>query len=51
MTTGLFDLTGHIALVTGGGSGLGAAIARSFSGQGATVILADVRSDRAEQLA
>ncbi|MEX1079793.1 MAG: SDR family NAD(P)-dependent oxidoreductase [Homoserinimonas sp.] len=33
------DLTGRTAIVTGGGSGLGAAIARSLYGQGAEVIL------------
>lgn len=33
------DLTGRAAVVTGGGSGLGAAIARSLHGQGAEVIL------------
>ena len=34
-------LTGRIALITGAGDGIGAATARRFSGEGATVILAD----------
>jgi NAD(P)-dependent dehydrogenase (short-subunit alcohol dehydrogenase family) len=38
-------LTGKIAFVTGGGSGLGAAIARAFVAEGASVVIADI--DRA----
>lgn len=33
------SLSGHIALVTGGGRGIGAAIARKLAGLGATVVL------------
>jgi len=36
------DLTGRVALITGAGSGLGAAIARSFAGAGATLALLDL---------
>ncbi|EBA06816.1 SDR family NAD(P)-dependent oxidoreductase, partial [Sagittula stellata] len=36
---GLFDLNGKIAIVTGAGRGLGAAIARALAGAGAHVTL------------
>ena len=38
-------------IVTGGGSGLGAACARMLAGKGATVFLADIDSERGEALA
>jgi len=38
-------------LVTGGGSGLGAACAREFTGAGASVVLADINSETGEKLA
>ncbi|MCK9549330.1 SDR family oxidoreductase [Aquamicrobium sp.] len=36
----LFDLSNRVAIVTGGGKGLGAAMARAISDAGATVVLA-----------
>ncbi|MFM8271235.1 MAG: SDR family NAD(P)-dependent oxidoreductase, partial [Gemmata sp.] len=36
----LFDLTGRVALVTGGNKGLGKAMARGFAEAGADVVIA-----------
>jgi 3(or 17)beta-hydroxysteroid dehydrogenase len=38
-------LQGKVAIVTGAGSGIGAAIARIFAQEGAKIILADIRAD------
>jgi NAD(P)-dependent dehydrogenase (short-subunit alcohol dehydrogenase family) len=40
MSVSLFDLTGKVALVTGGGRGLGKAMARGFAEAGADVVIA-----------
>ncbi|WNZ27362.1 SDR family oxidoreductase [Leptolyngbya sp. NK1-12] len=45
------NLGGNIALVTGGGRGLGAAICQTLAEAGATVVAADIRLDLAEQVA
>ena len=45
------DLAGRRALVTGGGSGIGLACAREFSGRGAHVIVADRDREAAENAA
>lgn len=37
--SGLFDLTGHVALVTGGNAGLGLGMARGLAGSGASVAI------------
>jgi NAD(P)-dependent dehydrogenase (short-subunit alcohol dehydrogenase family) len=47
----LFGLDGAVALVTGGSSGLGAALARTLAGAGARVAVVARRKDRLEALA
>ncbi len=41
------EIRGHAFLVTGGGSGLGAATARTLEGEGANVVVADLRGEGA----
>ncbi|HEX7955229.1 MAG TPA: SDR family NAD(P)-dependent oxidoreductase [Burkholderiales bacterium] len=43
-----YDYGGKVVLVTGGGSGIGASIARAFGGTGATLAIADINPDAAE---
>ncbi|MDG2474497.1 MAG: glucose 1-dehydrogenase [Paracoccaceae bacterium] len=44
-------LQGKIALITGAGSGFGAGIAKKFSEEGASVIIADINKKNAEEVA
>lgn len=46
-----FRMNGHSAIVTGGAQNIGAAIARSFAGAGARVMIADLNGDKAEATA
>ena len=44
-------LEGQVALVTGAGQGIGAAIAHGLAADGATVVVADIQEAKAEQVA
>jgi NAD(P)-dependent dehydrogenase (short-subunit alcohol dehydrogenase family) len=44
-------LQGKAALVTGGGSGIGRAICRRFAAEGASVVVADIVGERADEVA
>ena len=46
-----FKMDHHVALVTGGAQNIGAAIAKSFSGAGAKVAIADLNADKAQAMA
>lgn len=48
MTPKLFDLSGRVALVTGGNKGLGKAMARGFAEAGADVVIASRHADQLE---
>jgi NAD(P)-dependent dehydrogenase (short-subunit alcohol dehydrogenase family) len=50
-TSALFDLTGQVALVTGGSSGLGRRFAQVLSAAGATVAICARRRDLLEEVA
>jgi meso-butanediol dehydrogenase / (S,S)-butanediol dehydrogenase / diacetyl reductase len=50
VTAPVRPLFGKVAVVTGGGSGLGAATARRLASEGAHVIVADIDDDRAESV-
>ena len=49
--TTLFDLTGRVALIAGGGGGIGGAIAQAFADYGARIVIADVDLRAAEETA
>lgn len=51
MTDQLFDLSGKIALVTGGSRGLGLQMVRAFAERGADVIIASRKLDACEEAA
>jgi NAD(P)-dependent dehydrogenase (short-subunit alcohol dehydrogenase family) len=45
------DITGASAIVTGGASGIGAAVARKLAERGAQVVVADLQEDKGKKLA
>ncbi|PSR23206.1 MAG: gluconate 5-dehydrogenase [Sulfobacillus acidophilus] len=47
----LFDLTGQVAIVTGGGRGLGEAMARALAEAGAAVVMASRKRESVEETA
>ncbi len=51
MTEGTIDLSGKTAIITGGGSGIGAGIARMFGSLGANLVIGDVESETADEVA
>ncbi len=46
-----FRMTDHVALITGGAQNIGEAIARTFAGAGAQVMIADLNGEKAEATA
>ena len=45
------DINGASAIVTGGASGIGAAVARQLAAKGAKVVVADLNAEKGEALA
>lgn len=46
-----FELDGAVAVITGGGSGIGRAAASAFAGRGARVVVSDLDGERADRAA
>ena len=51
MAENAIDLSGKTAIITGGGSGIGAGIAHMFGTLGANLVIADVEMETAEEVA
>jgi NAD(P)-dependent dehydrogenase (short-subunit alcohol dehydrogenase family) len=50
MAENTIDLSGKTAIITGGGSGIGAGIARLFGALGANLVIADIEVETAEKV-
>jgi NAD(P)-dependent dehydrogenase (short-subunit alcohol dehydrogenase family) len=51
MAEGTIDLSGKTAIITGGGSGIGAGIARTFGALGANLVIGDIDMETARPVA
>lgn len=49
--TNLFDLSGKVAVVTGGGDGIGKGCCRILAASGASVVVSDINADKAKAVA
>jgi 3-oxoacyl-[acyl-carrier protein] reductase len=49
--SGMFDLTDRVAIVTGGGQGIGKVVARAFADAGANVAIAELNAERGAAVA
>ena len=47
----MIEIRGKAAVVTGGGSGIGRALAKGLAGEGASVVVADIVEERAQSVA
>jgi NAD(P)-dependent dehydrogenase (short-subunit alcohol dehydrogenase family) len=47
----MIDMSGQVAIVTGGGSGIGAALVRAMVARGATIVIADIDEAAAKSVA
>ena len=47
----MIDMSGQVSIVTGGGSGIGAALVRAMAARGATIVIADIDEAAAKSVA
>ena len=47
----LFDLSGKVAVITGGGDGIGKGCCEILAAAGASVVVSDINADKAEAVA